>query len=80
MWAEKGIWDLVPGRSPAGWHWAHLKVLQTFASVFFSGVWSQRMDFPPRGRRDSAVFPVTGFALLGSLPSLPLSEPLLTSG
>lgn len=64
VWAEKGIWDLVPGRSPVGWHWAHLKVLQTFASVFLRGLVTKNGLFTPRGHRDSTL----SFWSLDSIP------------
>lgn len=76
--ADKGIWELVPGRSPVGWRWAHLKVSQTFGQcVFLRGLVTKDGLFPPRGRRDSAP----SFRSLdplppGSLPSITLSANL----
>lgn len=64
-WAEKGVWDLVPERSPVGWRWAHLKVSQHLASVSFSGVWSRRMD---SSQLEDAGTVHCGFLVIGSSP------------
>ena len=34
VWAKKGTQDVVPGRSPTGQHWDHLKVWQTLGQCF----------------------------------------------
>jgi hypothetical protein len=41
---EKGIWNLVPGRSPGGWLWACLSVSHIWP-VSFSGFGQERMGF-----------------------------------
>ncbi|CAK6432700.1 unnamed protein product [Pipistrellus nathusii] len=66
VWAEKGIWDLVPGRSPIGWHWAHLKVLNICQCV------SQALGYEgwilptQRTQGQHTVFLVIEFDSLGS--------------
>lgn len=80
VWAQRasGIW-CQGGRSPVGWHWACLKVSQTFCqSVFLRGLVTKDGLFPPRGRRDSALlsFWSLDFLLFGQRAQLPsLSEP-----
>lgn len=72
MWAEKGIWDLVPVRSPVGWHWAHVKVSQTFGQyVFLRGLVTKDGLFPPRGCRDNTLCPSGHWILSLSPGSLP---------
>lgn len=74
---REGIWDLVPARSPVGWHWAHLKVSQTFCQcVFLRGLVTKDGLFPPREHRDSMLCLSAHCILslsLGSLPNFPLS-------
>lgn len=83
VWAEKDFWGLVPGRSPVDWHWAHLKVSQTFCQcVFLRGLVMKNGLFPAKGCRDSTLC-LSGHWIpsrrqLAQPP--PLSEAQLTSG
>lgn len=80
--AEKGVWGLVPGTSPVGWRWAHLKVSEHLASVSFSGVRSRRMDSSqPEDTGTHCGFLVIGSPFPRQLPGLALSaNPLCPQG
>lgn len=78
------MWDLVPGRSPVGWRWAHLKALQAFGQcVFLRGLVTKDVLFPPRGHRKCTLCLSGHWILsvyLGSSPSLTSVNPHCPQG